>query len=242
MYLATSEQGLLPSLAQYWPYILVSSIVAFFAFNYFQKGLYKVPGPVLAALTNWYRMYYTVVGWRGDIQQTKLHEKYGDVVRYGPNLVSFANPTAIPDIYGIGKPLSKSPFYLPSQPMSKGRASAALFTLLDNKAHSDLKKTLATTFSGTSIVSLEPLVSPVIHKWIDQTKKIYVEGDRPCDIGWWLQLFAFDVVTNLTYSKTHGMVDRHEDVDGIVKWLDWMFSYTAAVSSLISYTWRLSLC
>ncbi len=231
MYLSTTQQALLPFLGQYGPLIIVSSFIAFFAYNYFQKGLYKVPGPFLAGLTNWYRIYYVLVGRRQDIHQNRMHEKYGDVVRYGPNLVSFANPQAINDIYGIGKPISKSPYYLPSQAMSKGRAFPSLFTLLENKAHSDLKRTLATAFSGSSIVSLEPLVDPVIDAWVKQTKKIYVEGNRVCDIGWWMQLFAFDVVTNLTYSKTHGMVEQHQDVDGIVAWLGWMFSYTSVVSS-----------
>ena len=113
--------------------------------------------------------------------------------------------------------------------MSKGKAFASLFTLLENKPHSDLKRTLATAFSGTSVVSLEPLVDPVIERWVEQTKKIYVAPQKVCSIGWWMQLFAFDVVTNLTYSKTQGMVDQHEDVDGIVAWLGWMFSYTSAV-------------
>lgn len=31
-----------------------------------------------------------------------LHEKYGDVVRYRPNMPSSSNPAAIKDIYGAG--------------------------------------------------------------------------------------------------------------------------------------------
>ena len=240
MYLATLQDSLLPIIRQYWPFIIVSSLIAFFAKNYFQKGLHKVPGPLFGGLTNWYRIYYVLVGRRQDINQNRMHDKYGDVVRYGPNLISFANPLAIQDIYGIGKPLSKSPYYLPSQAMTQGKAFPSLFTLLENKPHSDLKRTLATTFSGTSIVSLEPLVDPVINAWVEQTKKIYVEGKRVCDIGWWMQLFAFDVVTNLTYSKTHGMVEQHEDVDGIVAWLGWMFSYTSAVSLTVVNNCRLN--
>ena len=119
--------------------------------------------------------------------------------------------------------------------MSQGKSLPSLFTMLENKPHSDLKRTLSTAFSGSSIVDLEPLVDPVIERWIEQTKKIYVETGRVCDIGLWMQFFAFDVVTNLTYSKTHGFVDRHEDVDGIVAWLGWMFSYTSAVSAFASF-------
>lgn len=31
-----------------------------------------------------------------------IHEKYGEIVRVGPNELSFANPKAIRDIYGRG--------------------------------------------------------------------------------------------------------------------------------------------
>ena len=105
--------------------------------------------------------------------------------------------------------------------------------MLENKPHAQLKRTLTSTFSGSSIVSLEPLVDPVIVRWAEQTKKIYVETGQVCDFGLWLQFFAFDVVTNLTYSKTHGFVDQHKDVDGIVAWLDWMFRYSAVVSTFL---------
>ena len=115
--------------------------------------------------------------------------------------------------------------------MSQGRAMPALFTMLENKPHAELKRTLTGAFSGSSIVSLEPLVDPVIVRWVEQTKNIYAKTGRVCDMGLWMQFFAFDVVTNLTYSKTHGFVDRHEDVDGIVSWLGWMFSYTSAVGA-----------
>ena len=36
-----------------------------------------------------------------------LHEKYGDIVRVGPNLLSFGNPEAIKDVYGVGKAWNK---------------------------------------------------------------------------------------------------------------------------------------
>jgi hypothetical protein len=114
--------------------------------------------------------------------------------------------------------------------MSKARAFASLFTSLENKANSGLKRTLAGASSGSSIVSMEPLVDSVINRWIEQTKRFYVQEDRICDMGWWMQLFAFDVVTNLTYNTTQGMVDEHRDVDGICAWLGWMFSYTSIVS------------
>ena len=36
-----------------------------------------------------------------------MHEKYGDVVRMAPNVLSFRQPQAIKDIYGAGKHYKK---------------------------------------------------------------------------------------------------------------------------------------
>ena len=87
--------------------ILTISTFAWLAKNRLNKGLNKIPGPYLASLTNWWRLYYVLVGRRQDQVQHRLHKQHGDVVRYGPNIVSFADPKAIKDIYGIGKPLTK---------------------------------------------------------------------------------------------------------------------------------------
>jgi len=40
-----------------------------------------------------------------------------------------------------------------------------------------------------------------------------------CNFGRWLQFYAFDVIGELTWSKTLGFVERNEDVDGIVAFL-----------------------
>ena len=102
---ANHSIDLLPSV--YLPTIAVLSIFTWLAKNHFNKGLNRVPGPFLASLTNWWRLYHVVAGRRQDIKQNRVHGKYGDVVRYGPNMVSFAHPDAIKDIYGIGKDLGK---------------------------------------------------------------------------------------------------------------------------------------
>lgn len=96
----------LPLLVQYWPIVLVSSTVAFLLNNKFWKGLNQYPGPRLAGYTNWWRLY--------DVSKRKhhwttidLHRKYGDIVRLGPNVLSFADPRAIKAIYGLNKGVYK---------------------------------------------------------------------------------------------------------------------------------------
>ncbi|KAL8768879.1 MAG: hypothetical protein Q9194_005592 [Teloschistes cf. exilis] len=52
------------------------------------------PGPFLAKITNFYSLYYA---WLQESHTDILrcHEKYGDVVRYGPNKLLFNNSRAL---------------------------------------------------------------------------------------------------------------------------------------------------
>lgn len=60
--------------------------------------LRHIAGPFPASITNFQRM-----GWigtkRAHIILQETHEKYGEVVRISPNMVSFSNPDAIHAVY-----------------------------------------------------------------------------------------------------------------------------------------------
>lgn len=96
----------LPVLVQYWPVVMITSTVAFLLSNKYWKGLNKYPGPQLAAYSNWWRLYD--VSKRNHHWTTiNLHRKYGDVVRLGPNVLSFSDPRAVKAIYGLNKGMTK---------------------------------------------------------------------------------------------------------------------------------------
>lgn len=69
--------------------------------------LRSVPGPLLARLTNIPRLYWTWTKRPFEIHLS-LHKKYGKLVRLGPNMVSVADPEAIPTIYGFNYNFQKA--------------------------------------------------------------------------------------------------------------------------------------
>jgi hypothetical protein len=71
----------------------------------FRSGLRNVPGPFLAGISNIDRVWSCAKGLQMNYH-LKLHEKYGSLVRIGPNHVSFADSSLIPLVYDI-----KSRFY-----------------------------------------------------------------------------------------------------------------------------------
>ena len=91
---------------QHWLLLAILSLGFYLARNYFNHGLQKYPGPFFASLTDWWR-FWDVWGRRPDITQIRLHKENGDVVRLGPNVLSFASPKALKDIYGLNKGFTK---------------------------------------------------------------------------------------------------------------------------------------
>jgi hypothetical protein len=95
-------ESILENLLAYWLPITLTCLVAYGFKNYLNKGLNKYPGPILAGFTDIWR-FQDVCKRRPDITQLNLHEKHGDVVRLGPNALSFASPRALKTIYGLNK-------------------------------------------------------------------------------------------------------------------------------------------
>ena len=90
--------NLAPVMANIWPWLLIAVILGRLAQLRYHKGLNKFHGPFLASLTNLWRAW-NLCGTKNRMPIAELHERYGEVVRIGPNVLSFSNPSAIKDIY-----------------------------------------------------------------------------------------------------------------------------------------------
>lgn len=93
---------LLTLFIQHWLSLFIVGLAIRIVRNRFNRGLNKYPGPFLASFTNWWR-FYDVYKRRPELTHQNLHAKHGDVVRLGPNYLSFADPKALKTIYGLNK-------------------------------------------------------------------------------------------------------------------------------------------
>jgi hypothetical protein len=97
---------ILPILVRYWPIVTISVVAVFLFNNKYWKGLNKYPGHWAAGYSNLWR-FWDVSKRNHQWTQIALHKKHGDVVRLGPNVLSFADPMAIKAIYGLNKGVHK---------------------------------------------------------------------------------------------------------------------------------------
>jgi hypothetical protein len=89
---------------------LFTCIFTLAAYRLTLHPLASVPGPRIAALSNVWYAYHAKNGLVAQLAKT-LHEKYGPVVRVGPNEVWFNSKAAFKAIYGNGSGYEKSDFY-----------------------------------------------------------------------------------------------------------------------------------
>ena len=82
------------------PLLLLGAVLTLIALQLFRTWwrLRYIPGPFIASFTNFQRVWW-VKTKRAHLIHQQMHEKYGAVVRIGPNMVSISNPEAIPTVY-----------------------------------------------------------------------------------------------------------------------------------------------
>ncbi|KAK5235527.1 hypothetical protein LTR47_003712 [Exophiala xenobiotica] len=210
--------------------LLVGQLV----YNKYAYGISRIPGPTLAAYTNLWR-FFVVWGRRPERTHIKLHQRYGPVVRLGPNCVSVSDPAAIKSIYGLASGYVKSDFYLvQQQAVSRdGHLLQGMFNTTDEAYHSKLRRAVNNAFAMSTLVQFEPLVDSTTTEFFKQLTRRYADKpDQICDLGEWLQFYAFDVIGELTFSQRLGFLDRGVDVENIISDLEKALGYFAVVRSI----------
>ena len=102
------------------PYFFLGAVALMMA-SYVRSlfRLRNLPGPFVARFTGLFRLSLVSKG-NGPQNYRALRQKYGPIVRVGPNAVSISDVAMIPTIYGIGSKFTKVRTGMPSWIDSKG--------------------------------------------------------------------------------------------------------------------------
>ncbi|KAF3769425.1 hypothetical protein M406DRAFT_35639 [Cryphonectria parasitica EP155] len=196
--------------------------------------LKQIPGPFWARFTNVQRVFWVKTRRSHQIHQA-VHDQYGEVVRFGPTMVSLANPAWIPTVYPIRPGFPKSNFYRTLMPYTrKGGALPAVFNTRDEELHKKIKSPIAPMFSMSNTLPLEAFVNDTIQVMTEQIDRRFVESYATFDLADWLQYFAFDVMGTLTFSKRYGFLEQGQDVDGMLMTI---WTYMKAASPFTQIPW-----
>lgn len=103
----------------------------------------------------------------------------------------------------------KTDFYTTWKNMNK----ESMFSYIDEKEHAAERRLVATAYSLTSLLQLEPFVNQLIVQFTTRLAE-YSGSKTPIDMVFWLHAFAFDVVGELGFGQAFGFLASGTDVNG----------------------------
>ncbi len=205
--------------------VLVSCLFGYLASVRFKRYLRDIPGPFWASVAPFDRIITVAKGHLHDTH-LKYHQKYGSLVRIGPNHVSFSDGEALSTVYNITTKFYKSDYYRAFDAKSPVGNLPTVFSIRDEAGHRNLKRPVANAYSMGTMVELEPLTDVCI-KILEQ-KLEGVQG-RDVDFGTWLHWYAFDVITSITFSNRLGFMEQEKDVGGIIEAIEGRLMYNSVI-------------
>ncbi|KAF7890041.1 uncharacterized protein EAF02_002456 [Botrytis sinoallii] len=182
-------------------------------YNLFFHPLRKFPGPILWRSS---RLPYIISLVRGNLvlDQMKIHEKYGEVVRLAPNEISFTKEEAWNDIY-VHRPGHADPTKDPVWYKAPDEMPQNIVTSLDTERRARFRKALSTSFTETSLRNQIPLMESFADLLIDRLDDLLMsstsqENGTIIDVFQWVSWFTVDVVGELALGESFGCLANSE--------------------------------
>jgi cytochrome P450 family 628 len=143
----------------------------------------------------------------------RLHKEYkSDIVRTGPRELSVATADAVPLVHGPNSKCTKGPWYNASKFLDGGSTHQER----DKQKHREFRKGWDKAFSAKSLREYEPRVNRITQFLIERLKE---QVDHPSvRISNWMNFYGFDVMGDVGFSRSFGMLERGEE-DDIIKLL-----------------------
>lgn len=174
-------------------------------YRVFFHSLRNFPGPFGCKLSSlWFATYLT----KQDAfrQLSTLHETHGAFLRIGSNDLSISHPKAVQVVYGLGSKCRKAIWYDLTYPMM------SLQSTRDSSMHAQRRRIWSAAFSDKRLNGYEKRMSQYRALLVNAIEQL--EG-HPMDIAKWFNLYTFDVMGDLAFAKSFGMLETNKEHDAI---------------------------
>ncbi|KAK8221457.1 cytochrome P450 [Phyllosticta capitalensis] len=182
--------------------IVLVSVALYLLYQAVLHPLAKYPGPRLAAVINLWKAYHVAVG---DYEHAilALHQKYGSVVRIGPNHVDISSADAVKDVFLTGgKSWVKSPFYNCFTAIRPN-----IFGTTDEVIHSARKRALTPGFSMQSVAQMQPHIDACLTKLMARLDRA-ADARETVNLKDWVAFFVIDVLGELAFARSFRMLEQ----------------------------------
>ena len=182
------------------------------------------------------------------LNEQRLHEIYGPVIRTGPNSLSFSTLEAFEAIYGFNRSLEKGDFYDLGRDASTQTEN--IFSARTDAVHREYRrKVVGPAFSPGKIVPYGPVISKHLSTLLSQLAEAHSSSrdDSTVNIAPYVHRFAFNAIVEVIYGEpvffqpytdtegSHDVLTTFRDLSSlawgcaILPWLGWLMATRAVV-------------
>ncbi|KAI1810301.1 cytochrome P450 monooxygenase-like protein [Poronia punctata] len=185
--------------------VALISIIAVAVYRLRFHPLAGVPGPKLAGLTLLYQTWFCFVGGsRFYLKIAELHEKYGPIVRIGPNEIHLSDPSHLEEIYRVGTQYSKDPAFYGAF----GNPNSS-FTTASNELHRLRRSGLNAFFSQRMVLELEGIVHEKTELLLSRLQEALDSGAE-IDMHHGFRAVSVDVVTDYAFGQCYDLLKQSD--------------------------------
>ncbi|KAF4611795.1 hypothetical protein D9613_003715 [Agrocybe pediades] len=191
---------------------LLGSIVAY-RLSFFHP-LAKYPGPILCRIT---KLWGAWIAWNGKphIYYKQLHDKYGPIVRIGPNELSVIDTNLIHSIFGMPKgPMWDGRRILPSKNFNKQNS---LTSVRDLRRHAELRKPWNNAFKPSAIASYEEMLRVHAEQFIQKLSELCQSKSGSIDLAMWINYFTFDFMGDVAFGGVYSLMRDGDKDEALLK-------------------------
>lgn len=178
-------------------------VVVFGIYNVYFHPLRKYPGPLLNAATR-IRWSYQVISGQSQFTLSKLHDQYGDVVRIGPNELSYTNSKVYKEVFQSrsGKPqMQKDMLHY-----QKHDKTPSLHVSSDAD-HTRMRRLISHAFSDKALKEQEPIMQNYSNLLTTRLHEVTKAGNA-INIKQWYHWTLFDLFGDLCYNEPFGCLQN----------------------------------
>lgn len=172
------------------------------------------PGPLLAKTTDLHQLWHS---YRGDrhLELWRLHQKYGPVVRFGPNSLSFNTSSSLKDIYGFKSNVRKAQFY-----DAFVHPAPNTHNCRDRTLHARKRRVMAHAFSDNAIKEMEKYILANVRTFcegIGNGLRVGISDEKgaqwtsPKSMSDWFSWLSMDILGDLCFGKAFHMLEKEDN-------------------------------
>ncbi|KID99795.1 cytochrome P450 3A17, partial [Metarhizium majus ARSEF 297] len=188
--------------------LLASTFVAFHIaqaiYRLWFHPLSKFPGPVLYSVSYLPYLYQAYIKGRWIFRTTELHQKYGPIVRVGPNHIIVDGEIGWPQVFGRRKADQSEYEKMPA--VHEAKAYSIIGATRD--IHRRQRRQLNHAFSDASLIQQEDIIQEYVTLLL---KRLQTRADKAevVDAVKWMNCTTFDIIGDLAFSESFSSLQNN---------------------------------